>query len=109
MPILKPSEETRKKLAGWLIFSPPGSRQSTSHTPQNSDSPEKPTPASPEPSVGWRDPLIENTCQFFKDSSISGGAGVTFARSIDPFVEPGLGLTRFRLDSLPLSLVIGIS
>ena len=55
MPILKPSEETRKKLAGWLIFSPPGSRQSTSHTPQNSDSPEKPTPASPEPSVEKED------------------------------------------------------
>ena len=34
--------------------------------------------------VGRRDPLIEKTCQCFKRSSISGGAGVIFARSIDP-------------------------
>ena len=55
MRISKPSEETRKKLAGWLIFSPSALPRSTSDTPQNSDSPEKPTPALPEPSVEKED------------------------------------------------------
>ena len=50
MPILKPSEETRKKLAGWLIFSPSALPRSTSGTPPNSDSDQKPSQDSrPEP------------------------------------------------------------
>jgi len=50
VPFLKASDETRKKLEGWLIFSPRGSRQSTSDTPQNLDSEQKPSPDSqPEP------------------------------------------------------------
>jgi len=52
MPILKPSKETDKKLAGWLIYSPSVSGQSTGNTPQNSDSPEKPSSASPEHGKG---------------------------------------------------------
>ena len=44
---LKASEETRKKLAGWLIFSPRGSRQSTNDTPPSSDSDQKPSTDSP--------------------------------------------------------------
>ena len=50
MRISKPSEETRKKLEGWLIFSPSALRRSTSGTPPNSDSDQKPSPDSqPEP------------------------------------------------------------
>ena len=58
MRILKPSDKTRKKLEGWLIFSPRGSSQSTGNSPQNSDSPEKPSSASPEHSTGEEDPSL---------------------------------------------------
>ena len=39
---LKGSEEPRKKLSGWLVFSNPGSSPSTSATPKNSDSEKTP-------------------------------------------------------------------
>ena len=55
VPFLKASDKTRKKLEGWLIFSPRGSSQSTGNSPQNSDSPEKPSSASPEHSTGKED------------------------------------------------------
>lgn len=58
MRISKGSDATRKKLAGWLVFSPKKSSRSTSDTPENSDSTTQPSlgsqraPQNSEPSKG---------------------------------------------------------